>query len=244
MLGLQSYASSSDEESDHEDAATATTNSEPSAPIPDHLLPVDKTHSLSKSIAVCAAPTVVPLGASAVPRTLDPTLKEVTYNPRYEEMYAPVKGPEHPDLTMQQRAPRNTLAGYVEKAHINAFEFENQRRTFHTYGYALDPSVDDQADGQSFVGDLQSAYDDNGKTVFEPPKAKKLRKQEKMIIPRTLRAFWVPGASLKTRCRWQSQMNRSAPNWTSCCLSDISADAFPRISRSRRSRRCTVSLIQ
>lgn len=206
MLGLQSYASSSDGESDHEDAATATTNSEPSAPIPDHLLPVDKTHSLSKSIAVCAAPTVVPLGASAVPRTLDPTLKEVTYNPRYEEMYAPVKGPEHPDLTMQQRAPRNTLAGYVEKAHINAFEFENQRRTFHTYGYALDPSVDDQADGQSFVGDLQSAYDDNGKTVFEPPKAKKLRKQEKNDNPEDIEGFLGPWG------KFENEVSVAKPN--------------------------------
>jgi len=174
--------------------------------IPAHLLPVDKTHSLSTAIAVCAAPAVVPLGASAVPRTLDPTLKEVAYNPRYEEMYAPVKGPEHPDLTMQQRAPRNTLAGYVEKAHINAFEFENQRRTFHTYGYALDPSVDEQADGQSYVGDLQSAYDDNGKTVFEAPKAKKLRKQEKNDNPEDVEGFLGPWG------KFENEVSVAKPN--------------------------------
>lgn len=200
MLGLQTYGSSSEGESDHEEAAAAE------APVPAHLQPVDKTHSLSTQIAICAAPAVVPIGASAVPRTLDPTLKEVTYNPRYEEMYTPVKGPEHPDMTMQQRAPRNTLAGYVEKAHINAFEFENQRRTFHTYGYALDPSVDEQADGKSYVGDLQSAYDDNGKTVFEAPKAKKMRKQEKNDNPEDIEGFLGPWG------RFENEVTVAKPN--------------------------------
>ncbi|XP_017143081.1 pre-mRNA-processing factor 17 [Drosophila miranda] len=205
MLGLQSYASSSEGDSDHEDA-TATAADGAAASVPAHLMPVDKTHSVSNAIAICAAPVVVPIGASAVPRTLDPTLKEVTYNPRYDEMYAPVKGPDHPDLTMQQRAPRNTLAGYVEKAHINAFEFENQRRTFHTYGYALDPSVDETADGQTFVGDLQSAYDDNGKTVFEAPKAKKMRKQEKNDKPADIEGFLGPWG------KYENEVSVAKPN--------------------------------
>ncbi|XP_039969492.1 pre-mRNA-processing factor 17-like [Bactrocera tryoni] len=67
------------------------------------------------------------------------------------------------------RAPRNTLSGYVKKAHINAFEFENQRRTFHTYGYALHPSVDIEG----FVGpwgkyqDEQSIARPNGQEKAE-----------------------------------------------------------------------------
>lgn len=36
------------------------------------------------------------------------------------------------------------LSGYVEKAHISEFQFENQRRTFQSYGYALDPTADDE----------------------------------------------------------------------------------------------------
>lgn len=200
MLGLQSYGSSSEGESDHEQSKDAVQE------LPAHLQPVDKTHSLSTALAVCAAPEVVPMGAAAVARTLDPTLKEVTYNPRYDEMYAPVQGPEHPDLTMQQRAPRNTLAGYVEKAHINAFEFENQRRTFHTYGYALDPTVDEAADGQSYVGDLQSAYDDNGKTVFEAPKPKKMRKQEKNDNPEDVEGFLGPWG------KFENEVSVAKPN--------------------------------
>lgn len=90
---------------------------------------------------------------------VDPTTKELQYNPKYEELFAPVQGPENPNLTDQMREPRNTLAGYVEKAHISAFQFENQRRTFHTYGYALDPSVDGATtSGHSFVGDLQVSF--------------------------------------------------------------------------------------
>ena len=54
---------------------------------------------------------------------------------RYEELYAPVAGPENPFKTQQQAAHKNTLAGYVEDAHVNAFQFETQRRTFHSYGW-------------------------------------------------------------------------------------------------------------
>lgn len=31
-------------------------------------------------------------------------------------------------------APRNMLSGYAEPAHLNDFMFEQQRRTFSTYG--------------------------------------------------------------------------------------------------------------
>ena len=32
------------------------------------------------------------------------------------------------------------LSGYAEKEHISDFAFETQRRTYHSYGYAQDPS--------------------------------------------------------------------------------------------------------
>lgn len=128
-----------------------------------------------------------------MPRTVDPKSKEILYNPRYEELYAPVLGPENPHLTEQQKAPRNMLSGYVEKAHISEFNFENQRRTFHTYGYALDPSVNGEtSEGHSFVGDLQTAYDTDGKTVFESPMPKKKRKQDKNDKPEDIEGFLGP----------------------------------------------------
>ena len=52
---------------------------------------------------------------------------------RYDELYAPVSGPANPFKTQQQAAHKNTLAGLVEDAHVNEFQFETQRRTFHRY---------------------------------------------------------------------------------------------------------------
>ena len=40
----------------------------------------------------------------------------------------------NPFKTRQQLAQKNMLAGYVEPSHFNDFQFENQRRTFHSYG--------------------------------------------------------------------------------------------------------------
>ena len=49
-------------------------------------------------------------------------------------------GPHNPFKTEQEAAVKNTLSGYVEPAHVNDFQFETQRRTFQSYGYAHDPS--------------------------------------------------------------------------------------------------------
>lgn len=53
-------------------------------------------------------------------------------------------GPVNPKKTRQQKAKKKMLSGFVEKAHVNEFDFDNQRRTFHTMGYAVDPSSADQ----------------------------------------------------------------------------------------------------
>jgi hypothetical protein len=67
-------------------------------------------------------------------RHIDPTCKELSYNPKYDELFAPVLGPDNPHKSNQQKAHKNTLSGYVERAHMNDFNFESQRRTFHSYG--------------------------------------------------------------------------------------------------------------
>lgn len=171
MIGIKGYGSSSDNDSESENTEDSKI----------HLKPIENTDaSVKKNMLIEAAPDVVPLGAVAVPRAVDPSTKELAYNPKFDELFAPVHGPENPFLTEQMRAQKNTLSGYVEKAHVNAFQFENQRRTFHTYGYALDPTVDAETiEGQNYVGDLQSAYDTDGKTVFEAPKPKKKKTTRK-----------------------------------------------------------------
>lgn len=82
------------------------------------------------------------------------------YNPRYEELWAPKLGPDNPNISEFHKAPKNTITGYVEAASVNDFQFENQRRTFMSYGYAYDPSFD--VVGDRLIGDAAQAAGNNG----------------------------------------------------------------------------------
>uniref|UniRef100_A0A8C2ZKS2 Pre-mRNA-processing factor 17 n=1 Tax=Cyclopterus lumpus TaxID=8103 RepID=A0A8C2ZKS2_CYCLU len=111
---------------------------------------------------------------------LDPSLKEVSFNPTFETLFAPEFGPINPFKSQQMAAPRNMLSGYAEPAHLNDFMFEQQRRTFSTYGYALDPSVDThQVSSISYIGAVDEAEKNKGLTVFEPGQ-KKTEKRKKI----------------------------------------------------------------
>lgn len=57
----------------------------------------------------------------------------------------------------QNKLHKNTLTGYVELTNVNDFQFENQRRTFVSYGYAQDPSEN----GKEVIGDLDEASQKN-----------------------------------------------------------------------------------
>ena len=72
---------------------------------------------------------------------VDPLAKEVTYNPMYEQLFAPEVGPAHPFKTPQQLMKKNALAGNVEEGEFNQFQFETQRRTFQSYGKLSTVSV-------------------------------------------------------------------------------------------------------
>ncbi|KAM6368400.1 pre-mRNA-processing factor 17 isoform 1-T1 [Alca torda] len=109
---------------------------------------------------------------------LDPAIKEVQYNPTYDTMFAPEFGPENPFRTQQMAAPRNMLSGYAEPAHINDFMFEQQRRTFATYGYALDPSIDNPEVATKYIGSVEEAEKNQGLTVFETGQ-RKIEKRKK-----------------------------------------------------------------
>ena len=43
-------------------------------------------------------------------------------------------GPDCLFRSQQEKAQRNTLAGFVEEAYLSEFQFEAQRKTFATYG--------------------------------------------------------------------------------------------------------------
>ncbi|KAL1123111.1 hypothetical protein AAG570_002199, partial [Ranatra chinensis] len=128
----------------------------------------------------------------------DLNTNEITRNLKYEELFAPELGPENPFLTPQQKAKKNILSGYVEKAHISEFQFENQRRTFTSYGYAIDPSIKDESGKteteEDLVGCVESAKEAKGKTVFESVTKRPLdkRKRNKNDNPQDIEGFLGP----------------------------------------------------
>ncbi|XP_071955313.1 pre-mRNA-processing factor 17-like isoform X3 [Antedon mediterranea] len=122
-----------------------------------HLKPLEKGNSVMKiqdRMMLNSAPVVdskEEVGASiGIP--VDFAKKEVSFNPTYEQLFAPKVGPVHPF------------------------------KTFHSYGYALDPSS--ESDGTKIVGLVEEAKKNEGKTVFETTavrpgdKRKKVRKND------------------------------------------------------------------
>ncbi|PNF34865.1 Pre-mRNA-processing factor 17 [Cryptotermes secundus] len=190
MLHLQQYGSS-DEEGNSE-------NREDFEDITSHLKPLGygkSITSIQNKMQVCSAPDVVPTSAVESLRHIDSTTKEVMFNPKYEELFAPEIGPENPFQTRQQRAHKNMLSGFVEQTHINDFQFENQRRTFNSYGYALDPTVGvAPEEATQFIGATEAAKEAEGKTVFESTKERKSdkRKRIKNDNPSDIEGFLGP----------------------------------------------------
>ncbi|KAF9798668.1 hypothetical protein SFRURICE_006998, partial [Spodoptera frugiperda] len=192
MLNIQNYGNSSEEEEDNE---TETIKGESNEKLLSHLKPVDSNFSVAKSMQICAAPVVMPTNSDDT-RVLLPNNQELMHNPKYEELFAPTYGPENPFQTQQMRANRNILSGYVEKAHISDFQFENQRRTFTSYGHAVDPSTDSEATGDAVVVSAMIAPPEEalGKSVFETIKKRPLdkKKRTKNDNPEDINGFLGP----------------------------------------------------
>jgi len=126
MDAIQQYGSSDEERQPTEDEVL-------------HLKPLESKMSLE----VNTAPDVMIPKEVFDTRIVDQdSKKQIMYNPTYEEMWAPKQGPLDPTKTQQQLAKKNMLTGFIEPAHVSPFQFENQRRTFHSYGFCEDPSVD------------------------------------------------------------------------------------------------------
>ena len=80
-------------------------------------------------------------------------------------MWTPKCGPENPKLSEHHKAIKNTLTGYVEKTNIGDFHFDTQRKTFASYGYAIDPSAN--ASGEKIIGNVEGASENNGNFFLE-----------------------------------------------------------------------------
>lgn len=133
--------------------------------------------------------------SASVTKVIEPYAEVVDHNPKYEELFAPVLGPVNPFRTKQLQMPRNTLSGNVEAAHISEFQFENQRRTFNSFGFAADPSVADEGQMETKVVCSSSTETvESDKTVFEKtkPSAENKRKRKKNNDPEDIDGFLGP----------------------------------------------------
>ncbi|EDV24566.1 uncharacterized protein TRIADDRAFT_26041 [Trichoplax adhaerens] len=162
---VNAYDSSSD--SSHDGESSITTSN------------VD-FQTLKEKFNLNSTPQILIKESVNISRKIDSHAKEVSYNPKYEELFQPEVGPLNPFKTKQQAAPKNTLSGYVEDSHFNDFQFENQRRTFSTHGYALDPSVgNSNSSGNNIIGDIDMASQLDGRTVFESGKRFGIEKRKR-----------------------------------------------------------------
>lgn len=197
MLSICEYASSDDDDD--------ATKNEESKEVFTKLPPTTQSViAIQKKYQLNAAPEVAIKESVCGVKPVDPTSKELLFNPKFENLFAPVVGPENPFKTQQQKAVKNTLAGYVEPAHVNDFHFESQRLTFNSYGYALDPTADGSMDeGHRMVGSSEGASSSSSLTVFEKtkPRPGDKRKKAKNNDPSDIDGFAGPWAPYKDEKR-------------------------------------------
>ncbi|KAL0385553.1 UNVERIFIED_CONTAM: Pre-processing factor 17 [Sesamum radiatum] len=136
--------------------------------------------------------TVAGQAHSSAHRPIDPTQHLVSFNPTYDQLWAPIVGPSHPyakDGLAQ--GLRNHKLGFVEDANIESFVFDEQYNTFYKFGYAADPSEN------NYVGDVEGFKKHDGVSVYNIPqheqKKRKLEKKKEMLEENGGKKEWVQG---------------------------------------------------
>ncbi|KAK2184267.1 hypothetical protein NP493_274g00018 [Ridgeia piscesae] len=178
MAGIAALAEYDSENTSNSDAESDDISKESCL----HLKPLDKGKTLAVLQAesrIIAAPMVATKECVDAGRYMDPKAKEVKFNPKYDELFAPAIGPVDPLRTKQQKAHKNMLCGFVEDSHLDHFQFETQRRTFQSYGYAVDPSVNTHGKLETYVGDVEKADEKKGLTVFEGAEKREADKRKR-----------------------------------------------------------------
>ncbi|CAI5469690.1 unnamed protein product [Closterium sp. Yama58-4] len=102
-----------------------------------------------------AAPPVSDALLAAVPRDIltapiDPSKRNLQFNPTYDQLWTPVVGPAHPhNADGRALGLRNHRLGSVQDAAVDSFVFDEQYHTFQAYGYSVDPA---SVNGTEVVG--------------------------------------------------------------------------------------------
>ncbi|KAI8981425.1 WD40-repeat-containing domain protein [Pilobolus umbonatus] len=105
-----------------------------------------------------------------------PTATELTVNVPYDDMTRAVLGPENP-FSERRLVTQNVVNGHVDQQAISEMDFRTQHRTFETYGYARDPSLDSGVNlagqtgqglmGTGYVGNLAVAAELGGASILD-----------------------------------------------------------------------------
>ncbi|PIN13020.1 mRNA splicing factor [Handroanthus impetiginosus] len=179
---LRSYKDTEMEDDENGDASPNPDSKPPSASEPDPSpdSSPERISLPSKSAAPKVDDTMLSLTVagqvnSLTHKPIDPTQHLVSFNPTYDQLWAPIVGPSHPyakDGLAQ--GLRNHKLGFVENANIESFVFDEQYNTFYKFGYAADPSEN------KYVGDIEGFNMNNGISVYNIPQhEQKKRKLEK-----------------------------------------------------------------
>ncbi|KAI1277767.1 Pre-mRNA-processing factor 17 [Halotydeus destructor] len=142
-------------------------------------------------------------------RIVDPQAKELSYNVKFEDLYAAEIGPANPN-TVNQMKGKNFLTGHLEEAHVNEYQFENQRKIFHCYGIANNPSDGSTVDSKiakgipsSEVGATSTAADPEAEPPVNPMGK---RRRERNMDPADIDGYTGPWA------QYTDEVKVSQPN--------------------------------
>lgn len=70
----------------------------------------------------------------------DPQCRTIYTNPRYEDLEAPILGPENPEENKNKLQFQNHWSGFVEDHFVHPVIFDQQYRSFQMNGFTDDPS--------------------------------------------------------------------------------------------------------
>jgi pre-mRNA-processing factor 17 len=131
--------------------------------------------------AIVAAPDVSLEDPMLLSQALiKPNETTIMHNPTYDQLRAPLVGPDNPFLSASNTASRkrkNIPTGYAEQSGMSEATFRAQHRTFTSLGYAADPG----SKGDVFVGNLEAAKANEGKDAVQqrPSKGETLALRKK-----------------------------------------------------------------
>ncbi|KAH9456427.1 hypothetical protein Pst134EA_011656 [Puccinia striiformis f. sp. tritici] len=132
---------------------------------------------------ITTVPHVIPAidQSSSTSLILRPSDTEMNVNVKYSDMILPKQGPKNP-FTSRKLEKMNTLNGHIEEEYINEVDFDRQQRTFHVLKYAKNPSIissTSENPALNFVGDVHSAFKNEGMLASEMKITKAMQKKVK-----------------------------------------------------------------